>query len=432
MPEPLRTVLIGCGNRGQMFGRMCRDLGDMARIVALADPRDDWRALEAKNNDIPPEHAYRSFEEALGADSPTADLAIIAASDRVHYAAAMLALEKGCNVLLEKPIAQRPDQAVHMARTATRKGLQVAVQHELRYSPFFRTVREIVQSGHLGRIYSYTHTEHVSYWHFTHSFVRGNYGDVESSNATIVAKACHDLDLIPWVLDDEVTKVSSLGRLDHYTARNRPEGAPERCTDGCPAAETCVHNAAVFYLGPRTDWPVAMIGTDMSQEARRRRLAASPYGRCVYGGYNDAVDHQSVMMETRHGTLCTLTMHGFSAQEECGRKIRLDGTAGTLRGDMGRGQIMVYERVGAPYGTKVEPEVIELGDCGGHGGGDARLFEHVLRCFHGGKGEPLAILQNSIESHLIGWAAEQARLESRVVIMDEFRAKAHEAADRLG
>jgi len=424
MSESLRAVLIGCGNRGQMFGSLCRKSSGRVRIVSVAEPRDDWRRLEAERNGIPPEHAYAGYEQALGQGSPPVDLAIIAASDRVHYPAAMLALKKGCRILLEKPVAQTPAETVRMARVADELGLPVAVQHELRYSPFFQAVHEIARSGRLGQVYSYTHTEHVAYWHQTHSFVRGHFGDTGSSNPMILAKSCHDLDLIPWILDDRVTKVASFGRLDHYTAENRPVGAPDRCTDGCPVGDTCIHNAAVFYLGPRTDWPVAMIGADMSPEARRERLAASPYSRCVYGGYNDAVDHQSVMMETEHGTICTFTMHGFSAQEECGRKIRLDGTAGILRGDMGRGEIMVYEHVNAPFGTRVEPEMIEMGDRGGHGGGDEILFRHVIDYFTGAGDTPLATLQNAVESHLIGWAAEEARRDNRIVFMDQFRQRA--------
>jgi len=431
MALPLRTTLIGCGNRGQMFGSLCRKLPQKVRVTAVAEPREDWLRLEAQKNGVPPEHAYPSYEGALGSGSPEADLVIIAADDRVHYPATMLALKKGCRILLEKPVAQTPTETVHMARVAQELGLPVAVQHELRYSPFFQAVYDIVRSGRLGQVYSYTHTEHVAYWHQAHSFVRGHFGDVSSSNAMILAKSCHDLDLIPWILDDQVTRVASFGRLDHYTPQNRPGGAPDRCTDGCPVADTCIHNAATFYLGPRTDWPVAMIDADMSPEARRARLAAGPYSRCVYGGYNDAVDHQSVMMETARGTICTFTMHGFSAQEECGRKIRLDGTAGTLRGDMGRGQIMVYEHVSAPFGTEVEPEVVELGDRGGHGGGDDILFRHVIDYFTGSDDAPLATLQNAVESHLIGWAAEESRLEGRVVMMDEFRRRAQAASEEL-
>lgn len=428
--EPLRAALVSCGNRAQMFARFCRKHPEMIRIVSVSEPRDDWRENERQRSELPAEAAFASFEQQFAPGAPEADVAIVASNDRTHYGATLAALGAGCNVLLEKPVAHDPVLTAHMALVAEAKGLQVAVQHELRYSPFFKAICDVTHSGRLGQIYSYTHTEHVEFWHMTHSFVRGNWCNADEENPMILAKCCHDLDLMPWILGDEVTRVSSFGRLDHFVRANKPEGSPERCTDGCPVQEQCIHDAVAFYLGPRTDWPVAMIGTDMSLEGRRKRLAASRYGRCVYGGHNNVVDHQTVMMETRQGAICTLTMQGFSAGKECGRKIRIDGTRGTLRGDMGRGEIMVYEHERGAFGMRTDPEVIDLKAAGldGHGGGDERLFEHVIRCFWQGGEDPLTPISDSVESHLLAWAAEDARLNGRVVEMDDFRRRTFDAA----
>ncbi|NLF30072.1 MAG: Gfo/Idh/MocA family oxidoreductase [Planctomycetes bacterium] len=433
MSRQRRVVLIGCGNRGQMFGGFCRDYADRVKLVALAEPREDYRVNEATRNNLPAQHAYASFEEALGPGAPAADLAIIAASDRAHHAAAVAALRRGMDLLTEKPVAHDPVLTVHLKLLAERLGRTVLVQHELRYSPFFQEVRRIVQSGQLGQVYSYTHTEHVEFWHMTHSFVRGPYGRQEDSNPMIVAKCCHDLDLIPWILDDRVTKVSSFGRLDHFVRAHKPDVAPDRCTDGCPLGDRCIHNAAAFYLGDRTGWPVAMVGTDMSLEGRRRRLHDGPLSRCVFNGENTVVDHQTVLMETRRGTLCTLTMQGFSAGEECGRKIRLDGTAGTLRGDMGRGRIDVYPHWTGPAGTRAEVQTLDLAAMGldGHGGGDRRLFEAALDVFCDGADAALTLLADSVESHLIGWAAEQSRHSDRAVFMEPFRTDIQQQATAM-
>jgi len=430
MSRQRRVVLIGCGNRGQMFGQFCRECGDRVKLVALAEPREDYRAREAERNGLAAEHAYASFEQALGAGAPPADLAIIAAADRAHHAAAVAAMRRGMDLLIEKPVAHDPVLTVHLKLLAEQLGRTVLVQHELRYSPFFQEVRKVVRSGRLGQVYSYTHTEHVEFWHMTHSFVRGPYARQEDSNPMIVAKCCHDLDLIPWILSDRVTKVSSFGRLDHFVRANKPDGAPRRCTEGCPVGETCIHNAATFYLGERTGWPVAMVGTDMSLAGRRQRLHDGPLSACVFNGDNTVVDHQSVMMETERGTLCTLTMQGFSAGEECGRKIRLDGTAGTLRGDMGRGKIDVYPHWTGPLGTQVQVETLDLAAMGldGHGGGDRRLFEAALDVFCDGSPAALTPLADAIESHLIGWAAEQSRHSDRAVHMAPFRQEVEQQA----
>ena len=439
MAEPLRAALVSCGNRARMFAGFCREHPEMIRLVSVSDPRQEWRQAEARLNGLPDSAAFESFTGQFAAGAPPADVALVASNDRTHYAATLAAMKAGCHVLLEKPVAHDPVLTAHLSLAARRLGRKVAVQHELRYSPFFQEVRKIVSEGRLGQVYSYTHTEHVEFWHMTHSFVRGNWNNSNDENPMILAKCCHDLDLMPWILGDRVTQVSSFGRLDHFTRANKPAGAPERCTDGCPVQATCIHDAEAFYLGPRTDWPVAVMGpgmvnTESSPQERRRRLVASPYSRCVYNGHNNVVDHQTVTMETARGTLCTLTMEGFSIGEECGRKIRLDGTLGTLRGDMGRGLIQVYRHWHGPFGTKAAPEVIDLNRAGmdGHGGGDELLFEHAIRCFWSGQGDPLTSIDESVESHLLAWAAEEARQNRRVVDMEEFRRRTMAQAERMG
>lgn len=425
--DPLRVALVSCGTRAGMYGSLCRKHPEMARIVSVSDPRAEWRRAEQQRNDLPDTAAFETFADQFAPGAPQADVALIATNDRTHYDATMAALGAGCDILLEKPVAHDAVLAAHMALAARRAGKRLAVQHELRYSPFFQQIREIVRSGRIGQPYSYTHTEHVEFWHMTHSFVRGNWNNADQENPMILAKCCHDLDLMPWILGDRVKRVSSFGRLDHFVRGNKPEGAPERCTDGCPVQDQCVHDAVAFYLGPKQTWPAKVIGPDtdtpLTYDERFARLAASPYSRCVYNGHNNVVDHQSVMMETERGAICTLTMQGFSAQEECGRKIRIDGTLGTLRGDMGRGIIHVYRHWHGPLGTKAEPEVIDLTQAGldGHGGGDAKLFEDVIRSFWTGDGQPLTGIDESVESHLLAWAAEAARSENRVVDMADFR-----------
>jgi predicted dehydrogenase len=404
-----------------MFGGFCRKYPRMIRIVAVAEPADGLREAERERNGVPPEQAYRGFEEALAPSAPPYDVAMVATNDRTHYGAALAALRHGCHVLLEKPVAHRPELTAHLAAEAKKRGLEIAVQHELRYTPFFQKVKQIVDSGVLGRIYSYTHTEHVEFCHMTHGFVRGQWRNDGEETPMILAKCCHDLDLIPWILGDEVARVSSFGRLDHFTPRNKPPGAPPRCTDGCPAQATCIHDAEAFYL-PNDKW-LNLSGPDNSPEARRRRLAEGPWSLCVYGGMNNVVDHQTVLMETAKGCLATLTMQGFSIHEECGRKIRLDGSTGTLRGDMKRGEIMVYRHWHGPCGTEAKPEICDLKVTGqdGHGGGDEILFKHVIECFWRKDGRPLTSIAESVESHLLAWAAEASRLEGRVVNMDAFR-----------
>ena len=219
-------------------------------------------------------------------------------------------------------------------QAAEERGRLLMICHVLRYTAFFSALHQILASGRLGRIITVEHRENVAYWHMAHSFVRGNWRNSQVESPMILAKCCHDMDILYWNLGP-VRRLSSFGSLSHYRPENAPPGAPERCTDGCPAADECPWYAPRLYLHGHTGWPVSVISEDLSQEARRRALETGPYGRCVYHCDNDVVDHQTVNLEFESGASGTLFMHGHSHEE--GRTMRYDGTRATLRGRFGYG-----------------------------------------------------------------------------------------------
>jgi len=173
------------------------------------------------------------------------------------------------------------------------------------------------------------HRENVAYWHMAHSFVRGNWRNSQIESPMILAKCCHDMDILYWNMGP-VRRLNSFGSLIHFRAENAPPGAPEHCLDGCPIADECPFHAPRLYLTDYTGWPVSVISEDLSLEARRRALEAGPYGHCVYRCDNDVVDHQTVNVEFESGATGVLFMHGHSHKES--RTMRYDGTRATLRG----------------------------------------------------------------------------------------------------
>jgi hypothetical protein len=170
-------------------------------------------------------------------------------------------------------------------------------------------------------------------------------------------------------------------------------------------------------LRDHTGWPVSAITLDLSYESRIEALRSGPYGRCVYHCDNDVVDHMTINMLFEGDVTVTFTMHAFS-HENC-RTIRYDGTKASLRGHEGRGEMRLYE-----FRTQQEREIVMPSGEGGHGGGDAGLMSAFAQAMRGERGALHTSARDSLESHLMAFAAEESRLNGGTTIdMDAYRAR---------
>ena len=425
MSEPIEAVVIGAGLRGRdTYGAYALENPEQLRIVAVAEPSRELREVFAEAHGLPPDRCFQDWQ-ALLARPPLARVAIISTPDYVHAAPAVAAVERGYDVLLEKPIAPEPVDCLRVVRAADATGRLLQIGHCLRYSGFYARVHEIMASGRLGRLMNLSMAEHVGFWHMTHSFVRGKWGNRENAAPMILAKCCHDLDLMAWFVGRPCLRVASFGSLRHFRPEDAPPGAPERCTDGCPVEETCVHYAPRFYLKEFPGWPWSDVSLATDLESRRRALETGPYGRCVYRSGNDVVDHQVLAFEFEDGVTATFAMHGFAAVP--GRTIRASGTLGELRGTFEKGEIEVHMH------GELSPEVITIPFAAvGHGGGDQGLIRHFVDVVRRNAAEEvLASGRVALESHLMAFAVERSRLERRPVEMADFRAEVAAALAHL-
>lgn len=417
------VVLVGAGLRGMLaYGGSAEAAG--VRFVAVVEPDPERRRAFAELHGLAEDRCFSDVASWLAAPE-LASAALIATPDDQHLEPALAALGAGYDVLLEKPMAQSAAECVQLVETAERLGRRLHVCHVLRYTPFFRAVRDVVASGRLGRIVTVEHRENVDARHMAHSYVRGAYRRADASNPMLLAKSCHDLDLLHWILDDPVVRVSSFGSLLHFRPESVGPEIPARCTDGCPVEATCTFSALDAYA---PEQPVATpeirlltqifplgvpavgdLGHDRG--ARLDALRTSAFGRCVYRCDNDVVDHQVVAMELASGASATFTMHGHSHDET--RTMRYDGTRATLRATFAEegSEITIHDH-GA---SSVERVPLPEADLAGHGGGDLG----VLRAF--ATGAVTTDGRSSLESHLVGWAAEEARRQGTVVELAEFR-----------
>jgi predicted dehydrogenase len=275
LPPPLRLAGIGCGSRTRTYLRLASEFPHLYAIVGGADPVPERVDRVHESCGRPPHFRRFTGWRSLLAEDRFADVVVIGTQDADHREPCLAALEKGYDILLEKPVATRLEDVLEIEQRARRLNRRVLVCHVLRYTPFYRRIKKILESGVLGEIVSLNATEGVNPWHQAHSFVRGHWAVAEKASPMIIAKSCHDLDILSWLLERPCTDIHSYGGLAHFTAANAPQGAPARCTDGCPAGSSCAYNALLYASAHRSWLAQVMDG----HERRHPPLArAKPLG----------------------------------------------------------------------------------------------------------------------------------------------------------
>ena len=410
--EALTVALIGAGLRGMLYTTIMKGSRDKFKVVAVAEPEEGRRNKIKKTHKIADDMCFESWTDIL-AKGKIADIALICTNDNMHYEVAMKAIELGYDIVLEKPVAPKD------------KNVKVLVCHVLRYTSFFKKIKTLIMQDVIGDVMSVIHVEAVGNVHQSHSYVRGNWHCEEDSTPMLLAKCCHDIDILQWLVDKPCRKVQSFGELTYFTSKNAPEGAPVRCIDGgCPIEDTCPYNCRkLYYESKDNSWfrPACTRGISKStvptDEEVMTALKTTDYGLCVFHANNDVVDHQVVNMEFEGGKTVTLTMNAFN---EGGRYIRIFGTKGELYANMSDKKISLYtfeDKKHHKVKIKDRGRVI----VGGHGDGDQGMINEMYDYFSGNySGFCAADIDISVKNHLIGFAAEKARREGTVESIDKF------------
>ncbi|MBE6712846.1 MAG: Gfo/Idh/MocA family oxidoreductase [Ruminococcaceae bacterium] len=421
------VILIGAGNRGLAYTKVMLRSPEKFQVVAVAEPDEARRKTVQQLCGIPDEMCFADCDAILSCPK-MADIALIATQDDQHHDMALKAIDLGYDLLLEKPVARTARDCADVALAAKAKGVKVLVCHVLRYTPFYGKIKELVMEGKVGEIYSIVAVEAVGHRHQSHSFVRGNWHTEETSAPMILAKSCHDLDILQWIIDKPCKKVSSFGDLTYFTPANAPEGAPVRCVDGgCPAADTCHYNCMkLYYEDEKNTWFRGAAcrgfakGSVPTNEEVLEALKNTDYGLCVFHANNDVVDHQVVNMEFEGGATVSFSMNAFN---KGGRYIRIFGSEGELYANASDDHITLYsfdDRQLHEFPVLAQGESITSG----HGGGDQGIIAEMYEYFSGEyKGFRAADIEISVKNHFIGFAAEKARHNDTVESIDEFFAE---------
>jgi len=411
----MKFVLIGAGQRGMVYARYAHQKGHEIAAVAESDPVR--REIAAAEFDIPSERQFDSGA-ALLAEDRMGEAAIIATMDRDHYHEAIPAMEKGYHLLLEKPISPFPEETLAIEKAAERTGRHITVCHVLRYSPFFREIRKVIAEGKIGRVITIQHNENIGNWHIAHSFVRGNWRRSDLSSPLIMQKSCHDMDLLVWLTGSKCSSVASFGDLTYFRKENAPEGAAERCCD-CPLKDECRFSAYRSYLPLAGNWPAAVLTDDQSEAGLREAIRTGPYGRCVYHCDNNVCDQQVTILKFENGVTATFNLSGFTNLMT--RTMKIMGEDGEIRASEAENVIEVTRFAGNST-EKSESEIIRPEQpTSGHNGGDSGIIDDFLSMMEGRDSVSATEIHESVESHMMACAAEEARLTGKVVNLAEFR-----------
>ncbi|MDY3366793.1 Gfo/Idh/MocA family oxidoreductase [Zhenhengia yiwuensis] len=415
MSKQITTVIIGLGGRGKdTYAEYIRQNPDKMKIVAIADIEPEKVDRVSKAFNIPREMCFESADDLLK-EEKLADTALICTQDRDHVEEALVALERGYHLLLEKPISPELEECKQLLAAAKKYNKHVIVCHVLRYTPFYETIKAMITEGKIGEVVTIQAIENVAYWHQAHSFVRGNWRRSDETSPMILAKCCHDMDILLWLADKRCKKVSSFGSTYLFKEEKAPEGAAMRCMDGCKCQDECPYDAVKCYIDDpkmgikhgNTGWPVNIVALDPTLEKVTEALKEGPYGRCVYHCDNDVVDHQVVNLELEEGVTINFTMSAFTGR--CYRYLKIMGTQGCIEGHMDK-NLVVYEPFG---GEKVEIDITKLGESlAGHGGGDYRMMDRFIELMQNPEANKSmgTTIERSIESHVVALLAEESRI----------------------
>lgn len=412
---PIKLLIIGAGARGYIYASYAASHPDQVRVVGVADPRPAYRERLAAEHQVPAANVVADWSE-LAARPRFADAVIIATPDALHAAPAVAFAQRGYHILLEKPMAPTEADSRRIAEAAAASGVLLAICHVLRYTPYTRRLKGLLADGLIGDIVNIQRLEPVGYWHQAHSFVRGNWRRADESSSMLLAKCCHDLDWLSFIMGDRCVAVHSFGGLFHFRPENKPAGAAARCLD-CQVEADCPYSARKIYLNrvaaDELAWPVNVLTPLPDEASVMAALRDGPYGRCVYECDNDVVDHQVVNLQFASGATASLTMIAFA--EAAKRQTRIFGTRGELVGD---GRLIRHFDFLTDTWREIDSEPAGP-SLSGHSGGDAGVMAAFLAAVAAADPDLIASgPAESLASHLMVFAAERSRLEGRVVRLD--------------
>lgn len=409
--KPLTAIVIGAGARGTTYAGYALQYPKALKIIGVSDILEERKLRTSREHNIPEKYQFGDWSEVFKVPK-FADAVIISTSDNLHYEPCMKALEMGYDVLLEKPIAQSAKECTDILRQARKYNRIVGVCHVLRYAPYFIALKNALDSGAIGEIVSIQHMEPIKFHHMAHSYVRGNWHRSNETTPIILAKSCHDLDMIRWLTNKKCEQVSAFGELTYFKKENAPAGSSTRCLS-CSIESQCPFSAIKIYIKERKYQYVFDLPEDKSlhESILLNKIKTTNYGQCVFQCDNDQCDHYVVNMEFEGGQTAAFSMEGLTSYG--GRRTRIMGTKGDIVGDMTSFTTTDFL---TSKQTVWNDDISDLPGYEGHAGGDWGIMkDFILAATHHDEKFLSSTIDVSVESHVIGFKAEESRLKKHIV-----------------
>ena len=422
--KPVTAIIVGAGHRAVIYSKLALTDPDKLKIVGVADPDKIRQKKAMEMFGFPEENCFNSAQELAKAPK-FADAIINGTMDEQHIETSIPLLERGYDMLLEKPFATNEKEMRQLVVCVKKHGNKVMICHVLRYTPFYLSIKERVHSGEIGDIINIQTSEHVSYHHLSTSYVRGKWANSDKCHTTmLLAKCCHDIDIMMWMMSEtKPVSISSFGSKFQFKPENAPKNAGTRCLVDCPLKDECRYSAKRLYLDQPERWAFyiwdKLEGIENPTDEDRINLLKgdSDYGKCIYKCDNNVVDHQSVLVNFASGATGTHNMVGGSSKPL--RRIHIIGTLGEIYGDFEESKFYVSKI----HPTKDDEKIVEevdlkvtgdmVGAYGGHGGGDEKLAADFVEYLRGG--EPslaCTSIFDSVAGHLCVYLADKSREEN--------------------
>lgn len=400
--KKITAILIGAGDRGaNAYASYAINNPGTIEFVAVCEMNDERRKHFQTLHNIPDDMAFTNWNDVFAREK-FADAVLICTNESFHYEPTKLAMEKKYHILLEKPITQDAVTSVEIGDMAANYDKVFMLCYVLRYTPFYYEIKHALETGAIGEIKTVRAVENTGMAHFSHSYVRGTFSIDSQAGPMILSKCCHDMDIINWLLDSKCIKLNSFATPTYFRAENAPEGAPKRCTDGCPHSDSCYFYAPKMYSIQRSGFNVDMISLDNTPEGKMKALQEGRFGRCVYHCDNDVVDTQIINMLYDNGATVSFSMTAYS--DRCYRTIHITGTKGEIEGNLEENTFYIKDFATGKVQSVEVSTVLDR-----HSGGDyfimTDFIKHVRDGIKGGRTDT----NDAVDSHVMCFASEISR-----------------------